>query len=301
MTAPRTRFGPLARALIAVSAITSSSAAGASVEVVTADGSRLRLEAPARRIVSLAPHATELIYAAGAGSRLVGVHTHSDYPPAARQVRTVGDAGAIDVEGIVALKPDLVVTWPWTVPAQVERLRALGIPILVTLPDRPGAIADEIERIGVLTGTPATASAAAAEFRARLARVVLRHRDASPVSVFYEVSDKPLFTLGGDHLVSQAIAACGGRNVFSTLKVPAPEVDVEAVLSARPDVIVAGTAGAVRPAWLDQWRRWPSLPAAVHGNLYAVDADLLHRPGPRFVAGVEALCAALDEARARAR
>ena len=296
----RARAALLAVAIGAI-AVGAPSIGAAVIEVVGADGVRVRLEAPARRIVSLAPHATELVYAAGAGSKLVGVHTHSDYPPAARQLRTVGDAGAIDVEGIVALKPDLVVTWPWTVPAQVERLRALGIPILVTLPNRPGAIADEIERIGRLAGASAVAAAAARDFRARLDRVVARYRNAAPISVFYQVSDRPLFTLGGDHLVTHAISACGGRNVFADLRIPAPEVDVEAVLAARPEVVVAGTEGAVRPGWLDGWRRWTSLPAAAPGNLGVVDADLLHRPGPRFVDGVEALCAVLDEARGRAR
>jgi iron complex transport system substrate-binding protein len=274
----------------------------APVETIAADGARVALAAPAQRIVSLAPHATELVYAAGAGGKLVGVLALSDWPPAARSLRTVGDAAAIDVEGIVALKPDLVVTWPWTAPAQVERLRAFGIPILVTRPSTPQAIADEIERIGTLAGTEATARAAGRDLRARLDRVAAAHAQVSaPLAVFYQVSAKPLFTLGGDHLVSQAIALCGARNVFEAIKVPAPEVDVEAVVAARPEVIVTATRGGTRTDALDAWRRWPALPAVAQGQFVTLDADLMHRPGPRFVDGVESLCAALDQARAKLR
>ena len=116
--------------------------------------------------------------------------------------------------------------------------------------------------------------------------------------MFYEIWHQPLYTIGGAHLITQAIELCGGENVFAALSLPAPSVSVEAVLAARPRAIIAGTDGAVRPAWLDDWRRWPTLPAVRAGNLFVVDANLLHRAGPRFVDGVEALCAVLDRARA---
>jgi iron complex transport system substrate-binding protein len=119
--------------------------------------------------------------------------------------------------------------------------------------------------------------------------------------VFYEIWNAPLYTIGGDHLISQALRMCGGENVFAALTLPAPGVSVEAVLAARPQAILAGADGAVRPAWLDDWKRWPTLPAVALGNLYTVDANLLHRAGPRFVDGVEMLCATLAEARAGLR
>ena len=109
--------------------------------------------------------------------------------------------------------------------------------------------------------------------------------------MFYEIWDVPLYTIGGNHLISQALRVCGGENVFASLALPAPGVSVEAVLAAKPDAIVAGADRAVRPAWLDDWKRWPTLPAVARGNLFTVDANLLHRSGPRFVDGVEALCA----------
>jgi iron complex transport system substrate-binding protein len=125
----------------------------------------------------------------------------------------------------------------------------------------------------------------------------LAHAGAEPLRVFYQVSDAPLFTLGGKHLVSRALALCGGRNVFADLALPAPQVSVEAVLAANPQVIVAGTADAQRPPWLDRWLEWPALDAVRRHSLFVVDANLLHRPGPRFVDGVAELCAALAQAR----
>ncbi len=218
-------------------------------------------------------------------------------PPAARALPTVGDARALDLERIVALKPDLVVGWPYTSPAQAATLATRGIALFVSDPATPAAIADELERLGALAGTSDVAVPAARALRERWTKLEARPRTQPPVRVFYEIWDAPLFTLGGGHLVSQAIAACGGDNVFAALTLPAPVVSVEAVLAARPDVIVAGAAGGARPAWLDDWKKWPALPAVAKGALVTVDADLLHRAGPRFVAGAEALCAAMDSAR----
>jgi iron complex transport system substrate-binding protein len=283
-----------------VASTTTTTAAGAPITVRDGAGNAVTLAAPARRIVSLAPHATELLFAAGAGDRVVGVVATSDFPPAARALPTVGDARALDLERIVALKPDLVVGWPYTSPAQAATLATRGIALFVSDPPTPAAIADELERLGALAGTSDVAAPAARALRERWTKLEARPRTEPPVRVFYEIWDAPLFTLGGGHLVSQAIAACGGENVFAALTLPAPVVSVEAVLAAGPDVIVAGAAGGVRPAWLDDWKKWPALPAVARGALVTVDADLLHRAGPRFVTGAEALCAAMDAGRASA-
>lgn len=267
-------------------------AAPAEVRLRDDAGAEVVLAAPARRIVSLAPHATELLFAAGAGGRVVGVVRGSDHPEAARALPVVGDAHAIDVERILVARPDLVVAWPWTVPAQVAKLRAGGIAIYTSDPRTIDGIAASIGRLGVLAGTPDAADAAARAFRAKLATA---RADGSPGGerVFYEIWHQPLFTIGGKHLISQAIALCGGENVFAAQAVPAPQVSVEAVIAARPQVIVAGTDDAKRPDWLDAWRRWPGIPAVRDGRLRVVDANLLHRPGPRFADGVAQLCAAL--------
>jgi iron complex transport system substrate-binding protein len=290
-------FGVLARLCLSfLLGLPAAHALGA-VAAVDDSGTTIRLDAPARRIVTLAPHAAELVYAAGAGASIVGVIRGSDHPPEVRALPLVGDANALDLERIAVLAPDLIVTWPWTTPAQTARLRAQGIAVFEADPRRIEGIADDIERIGDLAGTSTVARPAAAALRTRLADIA--RRSEAPLRVFYQVADAPLFTLGGHHIVTDAIARCGGRNIFDTLTIPAPEVGIEAVLAADPEVIVAGTAGAVRPAWLDRWRAWPVLAAVKRNALYTVDANLLHRPGPRFVDGVAQLCDALAQARRR--
>ncbi len=286
-------------ACIALFAAGSAAIRAAPVAAIDATGERIELPAPARRIVSLAPHATELLFAAGAGERVVGVLAPADAPPEATRLPRVGDALGLDLEHIVALKPDLAVVWPYLAPSQIERLRNLGVPVFVSDPHTPEAIPQDLERLGVLAGTEAIASAAAAALRARLAALVQRERGAEAISVFYEIWPKPLYTIGGRHLISAALGLCGGRNVFEHVPEPAPAVGIEDVLAARPGAIVAGTDDAVRPAWLDDWLRWRELPAVVHGNLFVVDANLLHRAGPRFIDGAEQLCAVLDRARGR--
>jgi iron complex transport system substrate-binding protein len=278
--------------------VATSAALAAPVEVTDATGARVALGAPARRIVSLAPHATELLFAAGAGDRVVGVLSPADWPSEARSLPRVGDARALDLERIVALKPDLAVAWPYLAPAQIERLRALGLPVYVSDPHTPEAIAEDMERLGALAGSAEAARARAAAFRAKLAalRTAPDHRAKLPV--FYEIWNQPLYTIGGKHLITAALDLCGGGNVFAWLALPAPQVSVEAVLAAAPVAIIAGTDDALRPAWLDDWKRWSELPAVAHGNLFVVDANLLHRAGPRFADGVAQLCAVLDQARA---
>src|ERR1700757_5286403 len=287
----------VARFAVALSFASSSAGFAATVEAIDATGARVALAAPARRIVSLAPHATELLFAAGAGDRVVGVLSPADWPPEAAHLPRVGDARALDLERIVALAPDLAVAWPYLAPAQIERLRALGVPVYVSDPRTPEAIAEDIERLGRLAGTAAAAAARATAFRERLAAVRDRARDGDKLPVFYEIWNQPLYTIGGKHLISAALDLCGGRNVFAWLPPPAPQGGVEGWAGAPPGAIIAGTDGAMRPAWLDDWNHWRELPAVGHGNLFVVDANLLHRAGPRFADGVVQLCAALDRAR----
>jgi iron complex transport system substrate-binding protein len=265
---------------------------------VDANGTRIELATPARRIISLAPHATELLFAAGAGDRVVGVLSPANWPPEAARLPKVGDASAVSLEGILALQPDLIVTWPYLPPAQLDRLRALRVPVYLSNPATPMAIADEIEQLGFLAGHAEAAAVAAATFRMRLVAARDRAAGAIKVRVFYEIWNRPLYTVGGGHLITAAIDMCGGENVFASLPLPAPQVSVEAVLTAAPDAIVAGADDGVRPEWLDEWLAWRELPAVARDNLFVVDANLLHRSGPRFAEGVEQLCKVLATARA---
>jgi iron complex transport system substrate-binding protein len=285
------------RALLLALLVAVAPPARSEIRAVDDAGATVVLAAPARRIVSLAPHATEILFAAGAGARIVGVVKGSNHPAQARALPVIGDVHAIDVERIVALKPDLVVTWPYTTPAQVAKLAARGIAVFTTDPRTIDGIAVDVERLGALAGTAPAAAIAAKEFRDAMARATAGAAGREQVRVFYQIWGDPTYTVGGGHLISQAIAACGGANVFASLALPAPQVSVEAVIAARPDAIIAGADGAVRPAWLDTWSRWRTMPAVRDGQVHVVDADRLHRPGPRFAEGVAELCAAIDRAR----
>lgn len=287
--------------LVALLLLLAATAAHGALRVLDGAGNEVVLAVPARRIVSLAPHATEMLFAAGAGSALVGAVAHSDWPPAARAVPRVGDAAALDLERIASLRPDLVIAWPYTATAQLAALRAQKVPVYVSDPKSIAGIADDVENLGTLAGTRGIALVAARAMRERLAALQAKYRDAAQLRVFYEVWNEPLYTIGGRHLISEAIVVCGGQNVFAALAIPAPSVTVEAVVAAAPDVIVGGDDHGMRPAWLDDWRRWPRIPAVRDGNLFGANGDLLHRPGPRFLEGVAALCADLEAARMRRR
>ena len=270
-------------------------------EIVVTDtsGVIVKLAAPAKRIVSLAPHITELLFAAGAGSRVVGTVDYSDYPPAARALPKVG-GHALDLEAIVALKPDLILGWAsGNAAASVARLRSLGLTVHLSEPNRIEDIAGELERIGILAGTAATANAAAKAFRQRYAKLTARYSQRPPVVVFYQIWKQPLMTVNGKQIISDAIRLCGGRNVFAQLPILAPTVTVEAVIAANPEAIVASGMGESRPEWLDDWRRWTTLAAVARDNLYFVPPDLIQRHTPRILDGAEQLCTHLEAARGK--
>lgn len=277
-----------------------SCVANAQIQVKDDYGNEVKLAAPARRIVSLAPHLTELVYDAGAGSRLVGALEYSDYPPQARKLPRVGSEAGIDLEAVVALQPDLVVAWPNAGSLRaVNRLADLGLPVFRSEPRELDDIARTLERLGTLAGTQGAAQRAAAQFRERMRSLEARYARRAPVRVFYEVWDRPLVTVNGAHVISKVMRLCGGVNVFERLPLIAPEIDREAVLRADPQVIVASGLNGERPAWLDDWKAFPGLSAAARGNLFAIPSELIQRQTPRILEGAERLCRILDEARTR--
>lgn len=274
--------------------------APAELRVTDDYGRELRLAAPARRVISLAPHLTELMYAAGAGARLVGALQYSDYPPAAKNLPRVGSEAQIDLEALVALQPDLVVAWPNAgSAAAVERIAALGIAVFRSEPRELEDIARTLETMGRLAGTEAAAGAASRAFRARAARIERRYAAKPRVRVFYQVWNKPLITVNGDHVISKAMRLCGGENVMAGLPGLAPEIDRERVLHADPEVILASGADGGRPAWLDDWRAFATLAAVRGDNLYAIRPELLQQHTPRLLDGAQALCRILEQVRAR--
>jgi iron complex transport system substrate-binding protein len=258
-------------------------------------------DGPAMRIVALSPHLAELAFTAGAGERLVGVVEYSDFPAAARALPRVGDAYRLDYEAVVALAPDLVLAWQSGTPADVRgRLRDMGFRVVALDATGLDDLAMQVRRIGVLAGTEAVADAAAARYTERLRELRDRYRDAAAIDVFYQVSAQPLFTVSGRHVISEAIAVCGGRNVFADIEGLSPAVSLESVIVAKPGAIVAGddvAAGDPAGDLRAQWARWTSIPAVRNGDLFVVDADLMHRHTTRILDAVEKLCANLEETR----
>jgi iron complex transport system substrate-binding protein len=277
-----------------------ATAARADISVKDDAGRTLQLAGPARRIVSLAPHLTENLYAAGGGASLVAVGDYSDFPPAARKLPRVGGAGRLDLETLLAIKPDLILAWSGgTSPAQLAQLDSLGLPVYLSNPKHMADVAGEIERLGLLAGSSSAARAAAGAFRARREKLAARYAGRPPVRTFYEIWNRPLMTVNGQHLISDAITLCGGINVFADLPRIAPTVTEEAVLAAKPEAIVASGMDMARPEWLDDWKRWPTLPASARGNLFHIPPDFMHRATARILDGAEQLCAHLETARSR--
>ena len=263
-------------------------------------GQTIRLARPAQRIVSLAPHITENLFAIGAGGRVVGTVDFSNYPEAAKRIPRVGGYEKIDLEAVAALRPDLVIAWEsGNIASHVAKLKGIGLPVLLTDTKRIEDVPADLERLGELSGARDEARAAAAQFRSRLAALTARHAARPRVATFYQVWNQPLMTVGGGQIISDAIHLCGGDNVFAGLRQMAAAVTVEAVLAANPEAIVASGMDEARPEWLDEWRRWPALTAVARNNLFFVPPDHLQRHTPRILDGIERLCGHLDTARSR--
>lgn len=284
--------GPL-RCLLAAAVLL---CAGAQAEVSVNDdtGRRITLPSPATRIVSLAPHATELLFAAGAGSRVVGVSDYSDFPAEARQLPSVGGSLQLDLERIVALRPDLVIAWKsGNSPKQIARLRTLGLTVFESEPRQFEDVASSLERLGTLTASD-QGRAQAARFRQQLAALRAHYAGRTPVTVFYQVWPSPLMTLNDTHIVSEAIRLCGGRNVFGQLAVLAPTVSREAVVRADPQAIFISDE---RADAFDRWRSFPNMKAVRAGHLFRIDGSVMNRAGPRLADATRGLCERIDQAR----
>jgi iron complex transport system substrate-binding protein len=211
----------------------------AHAEIIVPDdaGRTLTLASPARRIVSLAPNVTELLYVAGAGNFVVGAVAYSDYPEAAKSIPRVGSGAGLDIEAIVALHPDLVIAWQTGNPTwQVERLIALGMPVFVTEPHHLDDVADLLERLGRLAGTETLAGKTVVDFRQHLARLRARYSERPVVPVFYQILDSSLLTISRRHLINDVIQLCGGRNVYADLPGLTPRVDVESMVQRNPEL-----------------------------------------------------------------
>jgi iron complex transport system substrate-binding protein len=268
------------------------------ISVTDDTGLTVTLTQPAQRIVSLAPHLTEILFAVGAGAQVVGAVDYSDYPLEARRLPRVGSYAQFDMERIVILHPDLIVAWQsGNNQAQIAQLKKMGYRIFLNEPRRMLDVAVSLEKIGALAGRDEQAKRQADAFRARHFGLQEKYSQRRAVRTFYEVWNKPLMTVSGQHLIGDVMKLCAAENVFSGLAALTPTIGVEAVVAANPTVIIASGMDESRPEWLDEWRRWPNLKAVRQHHLYFVPPDLLHRHTPRILDGAEMFCAQVERAR----
>ena len=276
--------------------------AAAEIRLQDAQGNEVVLAQPAQRIVSLAPHLTEVVYAAAAGAQLVGTASYSDYPEAALSVPRVGSYNNVSYESLVALKPDLVLVWlSGNGVETANRLRELGLTLFVSEPRTLEDVATSLRQIGRLSGHDQEAEQAAARFMEQLRYLRETYSTQSAIDVYYQIWNEPLLTLNGEHLISDVVRLCGGRNVFADAMPMVLRINVESVIRADPQVIVASGMDEARPEWLDDWRRWTTITAVREQQLYFIPPDLLQRHTPRIIQGAQLLCEYLAQARTHYR
>jgi len=238
------------------------------------------------RVVSLAPSLSEIVVELGSADLLVGVLDAGERPPELQAIPSVGRYGQLDMERLLSLKPDLLLLWPGSVgPAQREQLKRLNIPTYVAEPHSLEQLSAQIEAIAAQLGRPERGVILATKLRTRLDSLRQRYRRDVPLSVFYQVWDRPLYTVGGGQIISDALDVCGARNVFADLPLPAPQVSVEAVLQRNPQVILASDQ-----AQLDAWKAWPQVEAVKQGRLLLVSDKGLERPSGQMIEATATLC-----------
>ena len=257
------------------------------------------LDAPAQSLVTLSPHLTELVFAAGAGELIKATVEFSEFPDAAANIPRIGDAFRLDIERIVSLRPELVIAWGSGNPtAAIKQLQSMGIPVWSVEILEPGQIPQIIESIGHATNRQQTAFEAAQNFRTRLAELIDRYRNEETLEFFYQVDARPLFTINGEHPISRGLSLCRGRNIFEEEQGLAFQVAHESVMLADPDALFAPwLEGDANP--LDGWRSWPGMQAVQNEALFLLNADKISRATPRLLDSLERACKLLQELRER--
>ncbi len=263
-------------------------------------GHQISFVSPAQRIVALSPHIVETLFVAGAGDKIVGAVEYSDYPSVAKSIPRVGGYASFDLETLLALKPDLIIGWEsGNSPTAISKIRSLGIPLYLSQSNTVSQVAVEIEKFGRMAGTENVAQPAANTFRKRLSTLQKIYGSRPTVTVFYQISESPLMTIGGKQIITNALSICGGKNIFEALIPMAPVITAESVLAANPEVIMASGMEQTHPQALDLWKKWPKLTATQRGNFFFIDPDLMNRNGPRILDGTQMLCEAIQTARSR--
>ncbi len=274
--------------------------ASSTIQVIDDSGSKVILNYPARKIISLSPHTTELLFAAGAGDKIVATVIGSNYPEAVRDIKKIGRAGKLDYESILALQPDLIVGWlSGNRKENISRLKKLGLKVFLSEPKKLEDIATNIKKLGILAGTEKKANKAVISYQNKLLKLKLKYNHKEPVKVFYLLWHKPILTISSEHIISDVIRLCGGVNVFGQQAVYTPTIDFESVLQKNPDVIITASMGNKKPDWLVRWQQWQGITAVKNNDFLWLNPDWIHRQGPRILLAADKMCRFLDEVRSK--
>lgn len=269
-----------------------------SIKVVDDGGHNIELSKPAERVISLSPGLTELLFSSGAGNQVKGVVSYSDYPPAAKRLPLVGSYNSLDMERIIALQPDLIFAWQSGNPeAQVQQLKKMGFTVFISEAHQLEEIPDIILKMGLLTGNQEQAQQQANHFKHDLQRLKNNYANKPKVSVFAQIWNKPVMSIGGNHLISRLVELCAGENIFRSYDSLTITPDIESVIEKRPQVILSTGMAKQGEAWLRRWQNWKAIPAVQHQQLYSINPDLLVRHTLRVLQGAEQLCQFFDQAR----
>lgn len=272
-------------------------AISASFKVIDDDGHAVTFSKPAVRVISLSPHATELLFTAGATNQIVATVSYSDYPPQAKDIKRIGSYRKIDLESVVKINPDLIIAWKsGGNQQQIEDLKKLGYKFYFSEPRSFEDVADNIVNMGKIIGTSTTANIKADEFLNQLSRLRVKYSNLEKVKIFYQVWNKPLRTINDGHLINNVIEFCGGSNVFGSLSMRAPKVGIESVIQKNPEAIIIGMSEN-RKDWIEPWFKWKSIDAVKNKHVYTINADLIVRQGPRILQGAKKLCEILVNVR----
>jgi len=267
------------------------------IEIIDDEQRSVKFNKPVTKVVSLSPHATELLFAAGVTDQLVATVSYSDYPEAAKKIPRIGSANKIDLESIIKLNPDVVIAWKSGSPAaQIKKLTQLGFKIFYSEPKQFEDIARNIVNMGKILGTSSYAENKAREFLLELNLLENTYQNRSKVSVFYQVWNEPIITINKDHMITSVIEFCGGENIYGELPSRAPRIGIESILNEDPDAIIIGMSDG-RSDWVESWSKWSQLKAVKNMHVFDVNADLIVRQGTRVLEGIKVVCSRLDEVR----
>lgn len=274
-----------------------NTAATESFTLTDDDGYKVNFTQPAKRIISLAPHATELLFSAGATDQIIATVSYSDFPEQAKAIPRIGSYKKIDMESVVKINPDLIIAWnSGGVEQQLEDLKKLGYKVYLSEPRSFEDVAANIINMGKILGTSEIAKINASSYLKELDQLKKKYNNLKTVDVFYQVWNIPLRTINNGHLISSVIEFCGGHNVFGDLSMRAPKVGIESVIQKNPQAIIIGMSEN-RKDWVDPWFQWKSIDAVKNKHVYSVNADLIVRQGPRILQGTKLVCEVLEKVR----